>query len=123
MPQTKQSQLLIYQKYVDLIEYAYNLLRKFPKSEKFAMAAHIKDSMYTVLKYILRANKVYNNRQLRVDMLNAIDAEIQLQKVLVRMAHKNRYISNQNYMEWSRRLDEIGRILGGWIRSTVGQDL
>ena len=60
LPQTKQNQLLIYQKYVDLIEYAYNLLRKFPKSEKFAMAAHIKDSMYTVLKYILRANKVYN---------------------------------------------------------------
>lgn len=87
------------------------------------MAAHVKDSMYTVLRYIMRANKVYNNRQVRLDMLNAIDAEIQLQKVLVRMAYKYRYISNQNYLEWSRRLDEIGRILGGWIRATVGQDV
>lgn len=123
LPATKWGQLLIYQKYVDLIEYSYNLLRKFPKSEKFAMVAQLKDSMFTSLRLILRANKVYRNMGLRVDMLNQLDAEVQVQKVLVRLAHQNRYISNSNYMEWSRRLDEIGRILGGWIRSTVGKNI
>jgi four helix bundle protein len=96
------------------------LLSKFPKAEKFAMAAQIKDSMFTVLRNILRANKIYKDKNKRIDMLNAIDAELQAQKVLVRIAHNNRYISNQNYIEWSRSLDEIGRILGGWIKATVG---
>lgn len=118
----KQGQLLIYQKYVDLIDYGYNLLNKFPKAEKFAMVVHIKDSMFTSLKIVLRANKIYRNQAARVDALNALDAEVQLQKILVRLAHQYRYISNSNYMEWSRRLDEIGRLLGGWIKQTVGKD-
>lgn len=82
------------------------------------MAASIKNSMFDTLKYILRANKIYGDSQKRLDMLNMIDAEIQLQKTLVRLAHEYKYISNKNYVEWSRRLDEIGRILGGWIKST-----
>lgn len=123
MTQTKQRELIIYQKYVDLIKYSYNLLKKFPKSEKFAMVAQIKSGMFDALKLILRANKVYRNMGLRVDMLNQLDAEVQMQKVLVRLAHSNRYISNSNYIEWSRRLDEIGRILGGWIKQTVGKNV
>ena len=118
MAQTQKKELLIYQKYVDLIGYAYGRLRNFPKSEKYAMAASIKNSMFDTLKYILRANKIYGDSQKRLDMLNIIDAEMQLQKTLVRLAHEYRYISNKNYVEWSRRLDEIGRILGGWIKST-----
>jgi len=103
---------------MDLLEYSYNMIRKFPKSEKFALAANIKESMFGTLKYILRANKVYGNQSKRLDMLNTIDAEIHLQKAFVRLSHSNRYISNKNYVEWSRRLEEIGRILGGWIKST-----
>lgn len=122
MAQTKQKQLIIYQKQVDLIEYTYNLLRKFPKSEKYALAADIKSSMFNALKLILRANKVYNNSQVRVYLLNELDAEVQIQKVMVRIAHGQRYISNKNYLEWSRRLDEIGRILGGWIKQTIGKN-
>lgn len=87
------------------------------------MVAQIKNSMFESLKLILRANKVYHNTGMRVDMLNQLDAEVQTQKVLVRLAHSNRYISNKNYMEWSCRLDEIGRILGGWIKSTVGKNI
>ncbi|GAB6173266.1 MAG: diversity-generating retroelement protein Avd [Desulfitobacteriaceae bacterium] len=123
MASANQGQLIIYQKYVDTVEYSYNLLAKYPKSEKFTMVAQIKDSMLTAIKLILRANKVYNNHNARLELLNAIDAEISIQKVFVRMSHKLRYISNNNYMEWSRRLDELGRLLGGWIKTTVGKDL
>lgn len=120
MADTKKQDLLIYQKYVDLIRYSYNLLTKYPKAEKFALVANVKNSMFEALKLILRANKIYGNKAARIDMLNALDAEIQLQKVLVRISHEQKYISNNNYMEWSKRLDEIGRILGGWIKATIG---
>lgn len=120
MADTKKQDLLIYQKYVDLIRYSYNLLTKYPKAEKFALVANIKNCMFEALKLILRANKIYGNKAARIDILNALDAEIQLQKVLVRISHEQKYISNNNYMEWSKRLDEIGRILGGWIKATIG---
>lgn len=109
---------MIYQKYMDLIEYNYDIIKKFPKSEKFSLAADIKGSMFDAMRCILRANKIYGNRDKRLDILNMLDAEIQLQKVFVRIAHSNKYISNKKYMNWSKKLDEIGRILGGWIKAT-----
>ena len=41
-PRKIESKLLIYQKYVDLIEYSYNLLLKYPKHEKYALVLEIR---------------------------------------------------------------------------------
>jgi hypothetical protein len=41
--------LIVYQKMLELTEYAYIALRQFPKSEKFTLAADIKNQIYTVL--------------------------------------------------------------------------
>lgn len=113
-----ESKLLIYQKYVDLIDYGYNLLIKYPKIEKYALVSQMRNSMYQALKYILYANKIANKYN-RLDILNKLDAEIAIQSYFVRFSYKNKYISHNNYYEWSKRLDEIGKILGGWIKSCL----
>lgn len=56
-PKQTESKLLIYQKYVDLIDYGYKLLIKYPKYEKYALVNEIRRNMYNSLKYILYANK------------------------------------------------------------------
>ena len=115
---TAYSKLLIYQKYVDLIEYGYKLLIKYPKYEKYALVSEIRRNMYQSLKYILYANKIENKSNM-LDILNRLDAEIAMQSFLVRFSYKNRYINTSNYYEWSKRLEEIGKILGGWIKSCL----
>ncbi len=117
-PKKTESKLLIYQKYVDLIEYGYKLLIKYPKYEKYALVSEVKRNMYQSLKYILYANKIANKHN-RLDILNRLDAEIAMQSFLVRFSYKNRYINTSNYYEWSKRLEEIGKILGGWIKSCL----
>lgn len=117
-PKKTESKLLIYQKYVDLIEYGYKLLIKYPKYEKYALVSEIRRNMYQSLKYILYANKIANKFN-RLDILNRLDAEIAMQSFLVRFSYKNRYINTSNYYEWSKRLEEIGKILGGWIKSCL----
>ena len=117
-PKKTESKLLIYQKYVDLIEYGYKLLIKYPKYEKYALVNEIRRNMYQSLKYILYANKIANKYN-RLDILNRLDAEIAMQSFLVRFSYKNKYINTSNYYEWSKRLEEIGKILGGWIKSCL----
>lgn len=39
--------LIIYQKYLDLIYYTNDLCRKYPKSEKPALAAETKGALYS----------------------------------------------------------------------------
>lgn len=117
-PKKTESKLLIYQKYVDLIEYGYKLLIKYPKYEKYALVSEIRRNMYQSLKYILYANKIANKYN-RLDILNILDAEIATQSFFVRFSYKNKYINTSNYYEWSKRLEEIGKILGGWIKSCL----
>ena len=117
-PRPTESKLLIYQKYVDLIEYGYKLLIKYPKYEKYALVSEIRRNMYQSLKYILYANKI-TNKYNRLDILNILDAEIATQSFFVRFSYKNKYINTSNYYEWSKRLEEIGKILGGWIKSCL----
>lgn len=52
-------ELKILQKTYDMIQYGYICLRQFPKSEKYTLAAEIKQSMYRLLKLIITANKRY----------------------------------------------------------------
>ena len=68
-PKKTESKLLIYQKYVDLIEYGYKLLIKYPKYEKYALVSEIRRNMYQSLKYILYANKIANKFNRRVDKI------------------------------------------------------
>ena len=117
-PKQTESKLLIYQKYIDLIEYGYRLLIKYPKYEKYALVSEIRRNMYQSLKYILYANKIANKYN-RLDILNRLDAEIATQSFFVRFSYKNKYINTSNYYEWSKRLEEIGKILGGWIKSCL----
>ena len=112
------NKLLIYQKQEDLIQYVYQLLKKYPKSEKYALVSEIRNSMFDTLKYIIYANKI-SNKMTKLQMINKIDAEIATQKFFVRFSYKNRYINSSNYYEWSKRLDEIGKIIGGWIKSCL----
>ncbi|ODA44246.1 hypothetical protein THER_1014 [Thermodesulfovibrio sp. N1] len=46
-----------------------------------------------------------------------IDIKIEELKFLLRFAHERRYMSHKSYSHSSERLIEIGRILGGWIKS------
>lgn len=117
-PKPTESNLLIYQKYTDVIEYGYNLLKKYPKSEKYGLSSEIRKSMFQTIRLILYANKM-SNKYNKLDIINKIDAEIASQKFFVRFSYRSRYISNNNYYEWSKRLDEIGKILGGWIKSCL----
>ena len=54
--------LIVYQKMLELLEYGYVALRQFPKSEKFGLAADIKNQMYDVLRLIIVVNKRYHKK-------------------------------------------------------------
>lgn len=73
-PKKVESKLLIYQKYTDVIDYGYNLLVKYPKTEKYALSSSIRNSMFETLRLILYANKIAD-KYTRIKILNKIDAE------------------------------------------------
>ena len=118
--QENKETLIIYQRYLDLIYYTNNLCIKYPKSEKMALASETKQSMYSGLRYLLYALKEFNKKN-KLNYLNNLDVELNLQKVFIRLAYKYKYISKQNYETWSAKITDICNMLGGWIKSCLAR--
>ena len=116
--ESKSSNLIIYQKYLELIYYSNDLLRKFPKSENFSLVKEIKESLYSGLHSLMYAIKLYSKQE-KLKHLNDFDINLSLLKVQIRLAYKYKYISNQNYETWSRLITDICNLLGAWISSCV----
>lgn len=108
--------LLIYQKYMDLIYYSNDIVRKYPKSERFALVEEIKHSLYTGLRMLMHAIKSYAVPE-KLKYLKELDVYLSLLKVHVRLSYKYQYISNKNYATWSNLITDICNMLGGWINS------
>ena len=105
--------LKIKQKTEDMIKYGYIALRQFPKSEKFSLAQDIKHTMISLLEQIIRANRSRDKRT----MLYTIDTELEVLRTQVRLAMDLQFLPFAKYEIWSNHLAEIGRMLGGWLKS------
>jgi hypothetical protein len=109
-------ELKILQKTYDMIMYGNQCLLQFPRAERYALAAEIKQSMYKILRLIIQANKQRNKRQLQIE----IDTELDVLRTFIRLAADNqtKYLPLRKYEIWSKQLNEIGKMLGGWMKST-----
>jgi hypothetical protein len=105
--------LKIRQKIEDMLAYAYQALAQFPKSEKHALAAEIKLSMRRLLELTIRCNKKYFKKT----TLQDLDVELDILRSYVRLAFNLHFLPPKKYEVWLKLNDEIGRMIGGWIRS------
>ena len=59
----EKTNLSIYQKYLELIYYTNDLVRKYPKSENFALVKEIKGSLYSGLRLLMYGIKTFNKQE------------------------------------------------------------
>lgn len=109
-------ELKILQKTYDMIKYGNQSLLQFPRSERYALAAEIKQSMYRILRLIIQANKRRDKRPLQIE----IDTELEVLRTFIRLAadKQTAYLPLRKYEIWSKQLNEIGKMLGGWMKVT-----
>lgn len=107
-------ELVLYQKHYDLMLYALPLVNRFPASQRFILGQKIECCMLDIACLIIRANK---SRQYRKARLFDIDTELEQLRMLVRLAKDLGYLSIKRYGLFCERTDEIGKILGGWLKS------
>ena len=114
----KNGTLIIYPKYMDLVHYSNDLVRKFPRCEQFALVKEIKSTLYSGLRCIIYTIKLYN-KQDKLRYLRELDIQLNLLKVHIRISYKYKYITMNNYQTWSNQLTDISNLLGGWINSCL----
>jgi len=90
---------------------------KFPKSRRFSMAVRLENTFLDVVENVALANV---RRYHRLPLLHAADEKLFLSRMLLRLSHDMKLINTKAYEFGSRSLDEIGRLLGGWIKQQSG---
>ena len=109
--------LKILQKIFDMMEYGYLALQQYPKSEKFALVTDIKRSMNVLLKRCIEAQKKYYKQTTLQDM----DVEIATIRAYLRLSFQLGFLPMKKYEIWSGMVVEIGKMLGGWLKSVNNQ--
>lgn len=110
--------LAIYQKYMELIYYTNNIVKKYPKTESFTSVREIKAALFHGLKLLIYAIKKYNKKD-KLNYLNELDIHLTIIKVHMRLSYKSKYINIQNYTTWSNLITDINNMLGAWISSCL----
>lgn len=117
---TKVEDLTIYKQYLELIYYTESIMEKYPKCERFSIVTSIKNTTYDGMKCVLGAFKEYA-REDKLHYLNQLDTNLKMLKVLIRVSYKRKYISSKNYGSWSKKVANLGNLLGGWMKSCQKQ--
>ena len=105
--------LIILQKTLDMMDYAYTALAQYPKGEKFALVVDIKRCMDTILERIIEAQKKYYKKT----TLQELDVELAKLKVYIRLSFQLKFLPTKKYELWSGKVVELGKMTGGWIKS------
>lgn len=109
------NELIIIPKVEKYIEYILTILIKLPRTEKFSIGTEIKTNVYNMLKNILLASKMDKTK--RLEIYNVVDAEIYYQRICIRIMYNQKWIDEKKYKHSNELLSEIGRLLGGLIKS------
>lgn len=108
--------LIIYNKYIDLFYYSYNIIKKYPKSEKYILCSDIKRLLEEGYKYIIYAyyEKLYKDKY---NYLKEIYSNLTIITFYIRISYKEKYISLKNYESWSRKINSVLINLNNWMIS------
>lgn len=109
----------IYTLMVELAGWSFDRTAGFPKSQRFTFGQRIDNGVLDGLMGIVRA--VFSTGRARRKELADLNLLLEQLRVLWRLAQQRRWISQQQLLFVNAKIDEIGRMAGGWLKQTAGQ--
>ena len=98
----------------DMILWTCSHVARFPRLHRFALGKRLDDLLAAVLEGLVRARYDPAERRGR---LRQVNTELELLRFQFRLAKDLRCLALGSYEHAARELNEIGRMVGGWLRS------
>ena len=95
------------------MRWAAPLLNKLPRNYKFILGDRIQTTLYGLLEGLIRARYAREKRSI----LEGLNAELDVIRYQFRLCHDLELMDVRRYEYVSKAINEIGRNLGGWLRS------
>lgn len=111
---TMSEKLHIYQKTYDLVLRLYPYINRIPQSHRQVLGKHLEEHSISLLILVIRANKVRGKE--RTPLQLQISDELDTLRILIRLTKDLKFISVKQYAFVTEKLNEIGRMLNGWMK-------
>jgi four helix bundle protein len=105
----------IVQKVYDFYCEFYKFYPNIPKQDRYVLGEKIQKITLELFEDLISASHQGKNEKL--ECLSKAATKLDLLKNLLRLAEDVEAIPTKRYLSFSENLQEIGRMLGGWIRS------
>lgn len=103
-------------KWYDYTKWVLDRVDGFPKNQRFVLGTRLADCVLQVMELLAEAS--YAKGASKSELLISANRRLESVKWLVRLTKDRNLLSARQFSFSSSALEECGRMLGGWIRSS-----
>ena len=106
----------IFKKAYDLYKTFHGYRNLIPKQDRFTVSERCEQAILDLIENIMLASS--QQRQEKVKTLERASLKLNMLRVFVRLIKDIKALDLKKYIILKNIIDEIGRMIGGWIRSS-----
>jgi len=110
-----QNEIPLTQKIYDFYRALYLIIEKMPKKDKYSLGTKAERCTLDLLELVLEAGNVTSDD--KKNLLNKASTKTDVLKLLIRLTYDLKAIDQKKYLKLEEQLQEVGRMIGGWIKS------
>lgn len=95
------------------------MLEGLPRSQKFTLGDRIQNHLSDLLELLLEA--YFLPAAEKRPLLLRANIRLETLRYYFRLCYERGYYNSLRYKDFSERIDEIGRMVGGWLKSLPKQ--
>ncbi len=105
-------ELPIFLKWLDAISWLMTTTEKFPKRVRGTITDRLNNLCLDIVEDFTEAR--FQKRKLAI--LERANLRLEKMRVLLRISHKQKILPHQSYRHGAYLINEVGQMLGGWIK-------
>lgn len=109
------NEISLIQKSYDLYKSIYQLIKTFPKGDKYNLGNELKSLNIQIIELLIEAEIA--KKDWKAPLIEKASLKLSLLKILTRLASDIKIIDQKKYLNIQEQMQEIGRMLGGWLKS------
>jgi hypothetical protein len=106
----------IFKKAYDLYKNFHQIRSSISRQDRYTIFLRCENVILEVIEGILEASQLSKDKKLPI--LEKVSIKLNFLRVFIRLMKDVKSINLKNYATMEESVDEIGRMLGGWIKST-----
>ncbi len=108
----KPNDLPIFTRWYAFLEWLLPVTEGFPKRVRFTFSDRINNLALDIMENLIEAR--YSSQKQAI--LQQANLRLEKLRILLRLAHKLRYLDYKRYEYGMKSINEVGKMLGGWIK-------